>query len=139
MNKEHSAGCILFTQSKQYVIIESLNGEYGFPKGHLEENETPEQAAIRETHEEVGLTVELIDDFSESIEYLISEDSGQSKMVTFFLAECTNKEIRIQKEEVASAQFLTYEEALATLTFENTKNILKKSHHFLSNPSSNRI
>ena len=32
---------------------------YVFPGGGIEENETPEQAALRETYEELGITVEI--------------------------------------------------------------------------------
>lgn len=34
---------------------------WGFPKGHAEHGETPEETAVRETREEVGLTFRLAD------------------------------------------------------------------------------
>ena len=43
-----------------YVIVQSLEGYYGFPKGHMENNETEEQTAVREIYEETGLKVEII-------------------------------------------------------------------------------
>ncbi len=47
---------ILFLKHKKYGI-------WLRPGGHVEERETPDEAAIRETMEEVGLEVEIIEDF----------------------------------------------------------------------------
>ena len=33
-------------------------GQYALPGGRLDDGETPEQAALRETHEEIGLRLE---------------------------------------------------------------------------------
>lgn len=57
-----------------------MEGYYGFPKGHLEKNEIEEQTAIRETYEEVGINVEIIQGFREKIEYPISKENTGSKL-----------------------------------------------------------
>lgn len=49
-------GKILFLKHKKY-------GVWLQPGGHVEEKETPDEAAIRETLEEVGLEVEILKDF----------------------------------------------------------------------------
>ena len=46
------AGCILLNYDKQKIALVCRNNEYSFPKGHLEENETIQECAIRETIEE---------------------------------------------------------------------------------------
>lgn len=43
-----------------YVIVKSLEGYYRFPKGHMKDNETKEETAIREIYEETGLKVKII-------------------------------------------------------------------------------
>ena len=51
MKYEVSGGAVVFTRQKDeilYVIIQSIEGYYGFPKGHIEKNETEEEAALRE-------------------------------------------------------------------------------------------
>lgn len=43
--------------AKEYLILQNHKGFWGFPKGHHEGNESPEDTAIRETYEETGITV----------------------------------------------------------------------------------
>lgn len=61
--KENSCGIILFRtpQKKEVLIVQQQNGDWGFPKGHIEYNETVEETALRELQEEVGITDVSID------------------------------------------------------------------------------
>lgn len=57
MKFEKSCGAIVFTRQNgeiEYVIIQSLEGWYGFPKGHMEQNETEIETALREVREKQG-------------------------------------------------------------------------------------
>ncbi len=56
------AGCIVVnTQTKQIALIfRDYYNDYTFPKGHLEENETLEECAIRETAEETKRNCKII-------------------------------------------------------------------------------
>jgi len=56
------AGCVVFSEdnpNKVLVIYNEKNGDYGFPKGHVEKGESFEDCALRETKEETGLNVKL--------------------------------------------------------------------------------
>ena len=49
------AGVYILNETEDKIcMIRTLNGKYDFPKGKLEIGETPMQAAIRETTEEIG-------------------------------------------------------------------------------------
>ena len=64
MKTEKSCGAVVFTvidSSIKYVIVESKEGYFGFPKGHVEKNETEKETALREIREETGLNVDIID------------------------------------------------------------------------------
>ena len=67
-----SCGFVVYKElndKRLYLIIRTSNGEYGFPKGHVEENETERETAIRELKEETNIEVQIVDGFRCKIEY----------------------------------------------------------------------
>ncbi|PYP41662.1 MAG: hypothetical protein DMD43_05675 [Gemmatimonadetes bacterium] len=57
--REVSAGGLVFRRDDagvvRFLLIRDSYDNWGFPKGHLEEGESPAEAAMRETAEETGL------------------------------------------------------------------------------------
>lgn len=134
MTYETSCGAVVFTRRGGeilYVIIRSIEGYYGFPKGHMEGDETPEQTALREIREEVGLTPRLIDGFRTEEEHRLPKKPNVMKRVIYFVAEYEDQPIVPQKEELLSAQLLPYDQARALFQFENTKEILDQAKAFI--------
>lgn len=65
MDKEKSCGCIILKDEEVLLIgtrDDSGKMFWSFPKGHQEDGETDIETAIRETKEETGLYVEIIDE-----------------------------------------------------------------------------
>lgn len=54
-------GIILWNQSKEqiFLVYGKKSSKWGFPKGHMEENETEEITAKREFYEETGFDLDL--------------------------------------------------------------------------------
>ena len=130
-----SCGAVVFTRKGgkiHYVIIRAHNGEYGFPKGHMEAAETEQQTAMREIAEEVGLCPMLVDGFSKEVQYSFPGKPDLTKISVYYLAEYANQQITIQPEEVAYANLLPFEEALCLLSFPKTKTVLEQAHQFLT-------
>ena len=115
-----------------YLIIKSHNGDVGFPKGHMEPGENELQTAIRELKEETGMDVDTIHDFRYQIEYPLPRVPDAMKQTVYFLGKCTSDDIIIQETEDASAEFVTYDKAIEKLTFEETKNMLKKANDIIN-------
>ena len=135
MKNEKSCGVIVFTRdnnSVKYVIIESINGIYGFPKGHVEGDESEIQTALREVYEEVGLKPNIIDGFRETVEYYIPAVDVQ-KQVVYFLGEYKDQNIIFQKEELLSAVLMNYEDAINSFTHANNKKLLYSADLFIRN------
>jgi bis(5'-nucleosidyl)-tetraphosphatase len=106
-------------------------GHWGFPKGHVENDESEEQTAIREVFEETGLSVDLLNGFKAKTQYLLSKDI--LKEVIYFVGISLGESINIQTEEIQEYKWLKYSEMIDILNFDNIKQILKESHDFLLN------
>lgn len=134
MKIEKSCGAVVFTRVDgeiRYVLAQSIEGFYGFPKGHVEPGETEQETALREIREEIGIRPTLIDGFRVVCEHPLPKKPGVIKQVVYFLAEYADQEIVFQKEELLRAPLVSYEEAMALFTFDNSKQTLTQAHDFL--------
>lgn len=135
MEKEKSCGAVVFKRIDgiiKYVIIKQLEGFHGFPKGHVEANETEEETALREIYEEIGIKPTLIKGFR-TVDEHINPKKNTIKQIIYFLAEYDNQEIVYQKEELLEASLMTYEEAMNTFEYESSKKILTEANDYLNN------
>jgi len=130
---ERSCGAVVFRRTGsdlRFLLIKNRrSANWGFPKGHVEDHETPEQTAKREVLEETGLRVRLLPGFSCQAEYTIQ--GSIEKSVTIFLAETTDRRTVIQESEIENYVWLGYNKALQTLKFDNDRNILRKAYAYL--------
>jgi len=128
MKKEVACGCIIFDENKNVLLIHQIAGDYwGFPKGHVEEGETELQTALREVKEEVGLDVEIIDPkYRYVLNYLIKEENVDKTTILYLARpKQENAKVIIQEAEVAESKWITTEEALELLTFDDIKEVLR--------------
>ena len=131
---EMACGAVVYTFLNgriHYVIIQQQEGFHGFPKGHVEKNETEEETALREIYEEVGLRPTLIKGFKVIDEYPLLRKQHVIKQVVYFLAEYSSQAIIIQEEELLGAMLLPYEEAIKILDYESSRKVLAQADHFL--------
>ena len=123
MIKEKSCGTIIIDDDK-VLIIKQKQGFYGFPKGHIEKNETEVETAIRETKEETNIDV-LIDETKRySLNYVI--DNKIDKEVVYYLAKPLNKNIIKQESEINDILWVDIDKVIDILTFDNLKELWKK-------------
>lgn len=123
MKKEKSCGTIIIENNK-VLLIQQTDNAWGFPKGHVENNETEQETAIRETKEETNLDVEIISNKKYIINYKINNEID--KEVVFFLAKKTSDKIKKQDEEIKNIKWVDLNQAFDVITYENTKDIYKE-------------
>ncbi len=126
-------GSYVVIQHEGRVAIVKATSGYCLPGGGQEPGETPEDAAIRECWEEVGLRVKLIRSlgYAEQLAYGIPEERYFQKQCTFFLAELADSE-RGQGEHDHELHWMTMDDALKQLVHESERWIVGKvysSHH----------
>jgi len=122
---EKSCGCIVFNNNA--VLIEkSISGFYGFPKGHIENGESDEECAIRETLEETGISVRVDSSSRFSISYLVHDVIP--KEVIYFISYLNgSSDIVIQEDEVSDACWVPIDEVRDILSFDNLKELWDKA------------
>ncbi len=133
---EKSAGGIIFRKEKnkrKYLLLHYALGHWDFPKGHIENGESPKETAQREIQEETSLkNLQFISGFKEQIKYFYKKEKKTFlKIVIFFLIQTTEKKVKISWEHTGY-KWLPYQQALKQLTFENAKELLKKANKFIS-------
>ena len=102
--------------------------EWCIPKGHLEQDETSEQAAIREVFEETGLEAQIIQHLGEVNYQFIQDGSKVSKTVHVYLMQQTGGELSFDKDphkEASELEWVQVSELLARLSHGNEKRIAK--------------
>ena len=132
MIKEKSCGAVVYKkeEGKIYVLIEEMKaGHYSIPKGHVENNETEIETALREIKEETNLEVNLDSNFREVVSY--SPYEGCIKDVVFFVAEAKTFDMKEQLIEVTSLKWLEPVDAINILTFDSDKEVLRKALKYL--------
>ncbi len=142
MPREISAGAIIFRQVDNkplYLLLHypamnhrSSRDFWDFPKGHIEPNESIVQTIRREVKEETAIDdLVFIRGYKETIKYFFVHQ-GQKifKIVIFLLAQTQTEKVIISDEHCGFA-WLPYDEAVKTVTFENSKQLLKKADVFV--------
>jgi 8-oxo-dGTP pyrophosphatase MutT (NUDIX family) len=139
MKTKTSAGLAIIYDNKillAHTTSRGWYGSYGIPKGGIDKGESKLDAAIRETKEEVGITISknLIDKTEHT--FTVSTKKYGNKIVYYYVAQISNlsqiglKDLKVPKkqlqlEEVDWAGFLDYREA--------TKRIMKSQAVLINN------
>lgn len=105
MKYEKACGCIIIENDK-VLLVQQTNGDWGFPKGHVEGNETEVETAIREVKEETNIDVKVEEDKRYSTEYDI-EEGEIHKQAVYFVASKIGGDIAKQESEINIVQWLS--------------------------------
>lgn len=132
MKNEKSCGAFVIDGNKVLVIQQKKSGNFGFPKGHVNENETEKQTAIREVKEETGIDIEITLNKRYSISYIQNENIN--KEVVYYLAKLVNKDFQANQErEISNIIWVDIEDVENVLSFDNIKELWLKAKNDLQN------
>jgi len=133
----HCGGVIVFTTGLEFVSVVSKAGNYGFPKGKREKDETLFQTSIRELQEETGIQEKDIQFIQPESVYFDEISNKGNICVRYFLAQyksdVTSKEFNFvfDLEELRQVSWINHKKLLSLLTLKNRPSILAKAVQFI--------
>tara|TARA_Y100000992_G_scaffold254986_1_gene188070 strand:+ start:312 stop:737 length:426 start_codon:yes stop_codon:yes gene_type:complete len=118
---------VLLVRNRKSEYVDDPKSFWGFPKGHMEEGETPKDAAKREVSEETGFIVELSDEkpLAESRYEILVNKEKVKKTVWFFKMNVVKAFDSEPDDEIEEVALVDYETAINLLTHPEDKKILK--------------
>ena len=125
MRRELSAGGVLF-KDNLVLLIQNPSGVWTFPKGLIEQGETPEKSALREVYEETGVKGEILDYIGEIQYWYQLHGEKIFKRVKYYLMKHLEGEPK-PSWEVKDAKFIPVDTAKRLLKYKGDKEIFEKA------------
>lgn len=99
---------VVIEQDGKYLLVQERQakayGKWSLPAGRVDQGETLEQTAVRETKEECGFDVELIKPL------LTFHQATERPVFHTFSAKIVGGEFNFPEDEILDARWFTYEE-----------------------------
>jgi ADP-ribose pyrophosphatase YjhB (NUDIX family) len=123
---------IIEDNGKFLLVEEHSNGSLVInqPAGHLEEDETLQQAAIRETYEETGWHVELQGVVGVAL-YHSPHNKVTYHRTTFFAKAVSHDPKQVLDDGIEQAVWMTYDEMLAVRDKMRSKLVIRAVEQYL--------
>lgn len=127
-------GVIQNNEGKLLLVLNKKLNKWIFPGGHLDENESPDIAIVREIKEELGLETKIISKPSIQIEtsnensILLPEVITRTMGTLHFLYKLEiigSDSLTIQESEIQEAKYFSKEEIANLNTFESVRQFIK--------------
>ncbi len=133
---KRSAGGLIISNNKVLILFSKKRNQYLFPKGTIENNETPRQTALREVLEESGYHTKILKSLG-SIHYSFEENGNKIRKTVYhyLLKLVDDQEIpkpNLQQNEDFRNLWLNYREAYDKLSHLQNKEILANVLGYLS-------
>jgi 8-oxo-dGTP diphosphatase len=120
MSEEHAAGGVLLRDGQIALIHRPKYDDWSLPKGHLEEGESSEEAALREVEEETGMRGRLGREL-EPARYCTPK--GRDKTVRYWVMDYDDGEFA-PNDEVDELRWVPPAEALELLSYPADRGIV---------------
>ncbi len=116
-----------------FLVIRDSYRNWGFPKGHLEAEEKPAAAALREVEEETGLGGLNLDGKIETIDWFFRfRGRLVHKVCHFFLMHTESTKTQPQRGEgITACRWVQFDEARKLVSYENAREVLELANRMV--------
>lgn len=107
---------------------------WSLPKGHIEEGETAEEAAVREVLEETGIHGSVIAPVGTIDFWFMGDNQRIHKTVHHFLLDARDTELSDADAEVVEVAWVPLDEVVARLRYADERRLVARVHELLGSP-----
>lgn len=130
--RERSAGAVVVRDGELIAIVPTRRAAdgsrvLGLPKGHVDGEETPLQAALREVREETGVLAEPIEELGEVRYWYVRDGRKVAKSVFFYLFRYVRGDIADHDSEVEEVRMMPLKKAADHLTYKGEREIVERA------------
>ncbi|MBB6372917.1 8-oxo-dGTP pyrophosphatase MutT (NUDIX family) [Pseudonocardia eucalypti] len=104
---------------------------WSLPKGHIEPGETPEQAAVREVHEETGIIGSVVAPLGTIDFWFVADDRRVHKTVHHYLLRATGGELSDNDVEVTEVAWVPLDELEKKLAYADERRLVRRANALL--------
>lgn len=133
--EQFSAGGVAFRKDPDririVIVLTAAAGKWQLPKGIIDPGESALEAAVREVREEGGIETEPICEIGQTDYIFTAKFNGVRgrihKSVHWFLLRYLCGDVDDHDHEVDESRWVSIDEAVETLEFENEREIVRKA------------
>lgn len=126
----HAGGAVFRRRGDtiEYLLVAAKDtaDEWVLPKGHIDGNETPEAAAVREVAEETGLKAGVVGPIPGRVNFAAVHDGAPEVVRAKFFLMAHEGDAGIVPEARA-LRWLPLEDAIAALAFPESRDVLTRA------------
>jgi ADP-ribose pyrophosphatase YjhB (NUDIX family) len=104
---------------------------WSLPKGHIEDGETPEEAAVREVEEETGIIGRVVAPLGTIDFWFVAEDRRVHKTVHHYLMRALGGELSDSDVEVAEVAWVPLHELESRLAYADERRLIRRAAQLL--------
>jgi len=131
-----AGGRVVDTETGRAAVIGRLDRRgrllWSLPKGHVEDGETAEQAAVREVAEETGIDSAVMAALGSIDYWFVAEDRRVHKTVHHFLLRAVGGELSDADVEVTEVAWVALADLPARLAYADERRLVQRATTILA-------